>query len=115
LKVTLNFREERTEEVDIEFPVYRKHDLMPDDYQCVIYTRIESLGQNLFRHTSITIREEDWRDKDKIEIEIEAETKFGFTTGSDKDYSIGQGNYALTAEEFAAAWERARKLLEAVK
>lgn len=115
MKLDLTFREKRTEEVDIEFPVYRKHDLMADDYECVIYTRIESLGDNRFRHISITIRERDWRSKDKAEIEIEADILFGLETGDDIDYTLGQGNYALTADEFAAVWERARKFLEEVK
>ena len=109
--------------VDIKLPVYRKHDLEDS----VIYTRIEkgegtswSDGKphDKLRCIDIKIQHEGvsyggYSLNHTIEIEI-TENYF-FDRRSGNDYNLGQGEHALTKEEFDRALAEAIEFVTKIK
>jgi len=98
----------RTEEieVDVTFPIYRKHDLLPDDHECIIYYRHAVDG------TLVSVQEWERDGTRKYEIEIgHANLNCG---GSPSAYILGQGQYKSSKEEFDAVLQRMKDVLESV-
>jgi hypothetical protein len=97
--VTINIRSTTPESVEVEFPIYRDHDCGGDDFSAHIYTRIDADGTHYSVHTN---------DADEYEISI-SQREIG---GGDRDYILGLGMYACSAEQFARVLAKAKKLLD---
>lgn len=95
-------------EIDVEFPVYRKHDLMSDHHDtCVHYERWEGPG------------EAEFEIQETIQFNGDTEYTIGTTRSENlhpnngEYYMIGKGKYACSKEEFYAVVARARAALDA--
>lgn len=79
-------------EVDVTFPIYRKHDLLIDEADIVLFIRENEDGAQL----SIR-RSRSWgRRATEYAIEIEHRA----SSRDNLDYALGRGDYALTEAEF---------------
>lgn len=79
---------------EVTLPLYRKHDLLMDDHDTVIYTRVTDE-----ECVSIT-RSRGYRDHDlRYEIEIRS-GEMAFSSRSEREYNLGLGQYACTEQEF---------------
>ncbi len=102
--IKLKVKEIIEKEFDVEFPIYRKHDITPDGRpSTIIYTRID---KNL-RAESITVDVTG-------PFEINIEEKYNFD-GSEVDYHLGRGIYKCSVEEFDAAVNRVKTCLRNLK
>lgn len=85
--------------IDVEFPVYRKHDLLLDEGNSIIYFRWDD-------------DETEWKVQlaergGEVTWEI-GKSKRYFNSNSDyADYVLGRGEFACTADEFNAAVSQA--------
>lgn len=93
-------------EIDVDFPIYRKHDVMSDYNNCVIYSKIANVDNELTL-TSITLT-----DYNQVEIEIINNHEFD---GSSIDYHLGLGEYKSSEKEFKWALSKAQTLLDVCK
>jgi len=102
MKIKIIEKIEREKEYDVNFPIYRQHDLSSVcDYErsCVIYTRIE---ENL-RAVHIEL---DGINKANIEIE----SKYVFK-GDDINYHLGKEEHESSKEEFEKALKKAKEII----
>jgi len=90
-------------EAEIALPLYIKHDLMADEYDSVIFMRVDQVGDKL-RHVSV-------QTTDNKRVEIEVENNYRFDSRSGLDYCLGRGQYACTEAEFLKAVDRAQTLI----
>ena len=102
-------REPELIEIDVEFPIYREHDLMSDHHdECVHYNRWEGPGEAEFEILET--------------IEFNGDTSYEIGTvrsenlhpNNGEDYMTGKGKYASSKERFYAAVARARAALDAI-
>ena len=94
----------KTVEVEVEFPLYRRHDLHPDDDgngvpESVVYTQVTPLPDGGFLvvdiHLSILTAYTGELKHFRFELEMEHESKLG-----GDDYALGTGSYACTPTQF---------------
>lgn len=93
---------------EVTFPIYRKHDLMIDECDCIIFSRREEDGTeySIVRITRVS--------KDtEFEFEIKHFDKNNFVTG-DKDYALGLNEHACTAKEFYDVVYEVKTFLEKI-
>lgn len=88
--------------VDVDFPIYRKHvfDESTD------YTRITEDLKAVTIHIP-----DEVSGRYKIEIEIEDEYNFDW---SDPDYHLGRGKHQSSEHEFQEAWNLAWNVLDSI-
>lgn len=105
MKIKATFRKEIIEEleIDVDFPIYRKHDFLSDRDDTVIYARLTH-EQDMFILVSV-------KETDKRDYEIEIEKFRRFPTNASYDYCLGKGEYESSKSEFEGV---ARRMLEAV-
>jgi hypothetical protein len=103
-KINVTVTQEVKKEVEVTFPIFRKHDCSGDDYSCVIYT---SITEDMRFH-SITKRD-NYRDTDPS-YEIES-GRYSFDGRSGEDYCLGKGEYACTKAEYDEIVDGAMKHL----
>lgn len=94
--VKVKVRQEVEAEVEIEYPVYSRHDIDGDGWSHTIFMRQEDDG------TVYSIKQ----DSSVLEIEI----RKGPLSGP-IDYMTGKGEYESSAAEFHEALSRAKKFL----
>lgn len=96
---------EKTEtpaEVEVEFPVFSRHDIDGDGWSTVIYARLDADG------TRLSVKIDGGGD-----IELETQTCTLRSPLREPDYILGRGEYKSSAREFYSAVDRAmRKLKE---
>jgi hypothetical protein len=120
MKLKILYRASKTTTIDVEFPLYRKHDLMPDRHESVIYSRVDQVrdpqkvafDEPAFREISIQVERGLPDSDERIEIAIGSTS---FNTGDEVDYLVGRGEYASSPEEFAAAIAEAERILTIAK
>lgn len=106
MKIEFTETVKQKKEIDIQFPIYREHDVTGDEGpSTIIYTKIEAI-QNKLRATEIWIFGHN-----KAEIEIDDDYKFD---GSEPDYLFGRGFYKSLPENFAAALNKAKTLIDSI-
>lgn len=90
-----------TAEVEVEFPIYHKHDLLLDEADIVAYRRIDAdLSAVEITRT---------RGREGLSFEIKKDTwRFD---GAESDYLLGRGKYACTRFEFDAVLDEALTFL----
>lgn len=84
-------------EVNVEFPIYRKHCLD----NSTIYMKIESDKKEISIHV--------YDDEKKIELEIETPSFWG-----NEDYLLGKGEHKSTKDEFENAVNSLKKLTDKI-
>lgn len=89
-------------EVEIEFPIYREHDVSGDSYSAVIYTRIED-GREVSIH-------KNERRGGVVEWQVEIEP-FNTFSGEDFDYALGKGEYTSSEKDFNNVLAELRKFV----
>jgi hypothetical protein len=104
IKVWQSRREETT--IEVEFPIYRKHDLMVDEADNVIYYRWDA--DDVVWHVQ---RIERGRE---LEFEIGKESAKSYGNEG-ADYVLGRGKYQCTAEEFNKVLAEASAFLAQIK
>jgi hypothetical protein len=104
VKITVSTTTKAVEEIEVEFPIYRRHDIDTDRCLHTIFTKIEHDGRIIHIHRS----DENWMGQTKYEVEIERDYEMD---GSGKDYCLGLGEYKSSAAEFE---EVARELSTAI-
>lgn len=107
---------EETEQVNIEFPLLRKTpspfaDMDPDDAHTVVYQHIGMPQDGESRYPMVSLTQYANGD---FEFESHDTTEFKNYGGS-RDSLLGQGEYALTSDEWNAAIDRAIVALQAAK
>ena len=95
MKITVEAK--TTKEVEVTFPIYRKHRIYGDDSDTVILARIN----DDLTYYEITKRDGSWRNGQVDHYEFET-GKYTFDARSGEDYSLGKGEYASSKEE----WDR---------
>ena len=101
----------KLEEVEVDFPIYRKQDMELDDCECVRYTRTQlSPNGKTFEEFSI---KEVINSGGLIEYEIEAKGRYSTAPHpqSDPDYILGKGRYACSRKEFGDVVARMLKVV----
>jgi hypothetical protein len=93
--IEVKYMKEEKKTVGVEFPLYRRHDVSGDDYESVIYSRIEEGIEEGYKEISIQ-KSESYR-SNSITFELEIES-YGTLEGS--EYALGLGKYASSEEEF---------------
>jgi hypothetical protein len=95
--VKVQVRKEVETEVEVEFPVYSRHDIDGDGWSNTIFMRRDEDG------TVYSIKQAD--------TELEIEIRKASLAGSSLDYIMGRGEYESSPAEFHEALSRARKFL----
>jgi len=94
------------EEVDIEFPIYREHDVSQDGHPSnIIFSKIE-FNDDTKKMICQNIRISDHNN----EIEMEVDMNYHFD-GSGSDYLLGTGMYESTEKDFNEALTKAKNLI----
>lgn len=100
MKMKLTETVKREVEVDVQFPIYREHDVTPDcALTTIYYTRIDADMKSV----EILLH-----GPNKAEIEIGHRKDLG---RAEMDYLLGRGAYALTEKRFRKAFEKAKRLI----
>ena len=107
-KVKFTVTEKREIEVDVEYPIYRKHDLLSDHSDVVIYTRFGADDLSYSIHETRTF----WGSRQHLEYQMTVETDS--LSGNDLDYALGQGRYKSSATEFMQVVERMAKAVHTI-
>jgi hypothetical protein len=84
---------------DVQFPLYRKHDLGGEDRSTVVYTQI---NDDL---TAVHIVEETDHSDQSRKYGVEWEQQYQFDT-AEADSHVGRGRYQCSKDEFKAARQR---------
>jgi hypothetical protein len=92
-------------EIDVALPLFRKQCL---DYTTV-YTCVKETPSGL-ESATITLRLPESSGDSSCEIEIES--PYHFDSRSERDYQLGLGAYASSAEEYANAVAKAREYFD---
>ncbi len=92
IKIEQNIKTQK--EVEIDFPIYRKHWLD----NSTIYMKVENEEKQVNIHI--------YDDEKKIEFEIEKPSFWG-----SEDYLLGKGKYKLSEEDFKKAIDTINKLM----
>ena len=95
---------------DVEFPLYRKHDLGGDGYSCTLYTKIVRItGYAGF--CGFSVEHHEYPDES-----FRLETEYaGLFCGDSMDEILGRGWCACTPELFERVLARACAYLDAMK
>lgn len=93
--------------VDVDFPVYAKHDLMMDAADHVVFMRWCADGNR----TRITRRISYFNGTTAFDCEVENFPIDVIGLHGDENYTLGKGQYASSAEEFDAVLAEATKFL----
>jgi hypothetical protein len=92
--------------VAVSFPLYRKHDLMLDDADSVVYRRVDKdLNEVVVQITNLNL-------DDVVE---QYQLEFGRTQIDGSDYSLGKAEYISNETEFFEALRRLSDAIEKVK
>lgn len=83
--------------VEVEFPIYRRHDMDGDGWSTSLFTRVNAD----LSWVEVEVK------SNEIEIEVGKNYQFG---GGTSDYALGRGEYRCTAEEFEEALQDAEVL-----
>ena len=81
-------------DIEVEFPIYRKHDLLLDDADVVYYQRTDHDGWEVSIKKSY-----DYLGKN-LSFELERSEGNTLNGATDLDYALGRGDHASSAEEF---------------
>lgn len=106
-KLTVTASRPERMEVEVEFPLFRKHDMDGETYTSIIYTRIEEDGTNFKIHHS-----DHYYGDEEFEFHIH---KVAFNVANSIDYSLGRGEYACTRETFESVLAKAAAFVERFK
>ena len=105
MKIKLKTKIEKEVEVDVEFPIYVKHDCSGDDYEANIYTKRLSERNHISLHKDIRCRNN--------EISYELEIENSLVNGC-ADYFLGTGEYKSNKEEFEKILKEFKEKLNAI-
>jgi hypothetical protein len=94
MKIKTLERQEIPTSIDVEFPIYRAHNLMFDEYDDVIYTRLDANGTEWNIH-----RIQCYRD-DSVEFQVSKSLRNLSRPIDEPDYVLGRGRYECTPEKF---------------
>lgn len=116
MKLKLETTRKEVTEVDVEFPIYRQHDVGGDNHESVIYARIEFKEQGLMgplvTQYSVQRSRSYIGGSESFEMEIQTVLLDG---RSGADYTLGRGEYACTREEFDEVAAKAEAFLRRVR
>lgn len=110
--VTVRRYREESEQVEVEFPIYRYHDVAPDDSPSDEYFQRVDIDWTVY---SIHRTEHGWGNgDDATSRSMTYEIAIGTANfvNVDKECVLGQGSYSLSGAEFYEMLERARKFLD---
>lgn len=107
MKLNVSVTHKTVEEMDVEFPVYRKHDAS-DERRYIVYSRLDlisanSLGCRLVKIHRIT------QSGDGFEAEV---SSMIFEANDSADYLLGRGEYASSQKEFDEVVAESRAFLQ---
>lgn len=109
--ITVQTHRTETQNVEVEFPIYRYHDVAPDlGHPDEHFQRIDHDGKVY----SIHRRDTDGYDHDDDNggVVYELETGTEGLGGSSMAYALGQGEYELSEQKFYEMLARARAFLD---
>lgn len=110
--VTVRRYREESEQIEVEFPIYRYHDVAPDDSPSDEYFQRVDIDWTVY---SIHRTEHGWGNGDDItsrDMTYELHIGREHFNRDDKKYVLGLGQYSLEPEQFYEMLERARKFLD---
>jgi hypothetical protein len=93
MKITIEQTVKNKIEVDINFPIYRKHWLD----NSTIYMKVESIDRQVNIHL--------YDDENKVELEIDKPSFWG-----SRDYLLGEGEHKSNKDEFNRAVNKLKAL-----
>lgn len=109
MKLNLKINEPKFVEVEVEFPIYSKHDIPDDTYSTTYYYRRESPSH------LVSIRKTTRWLSDQTEYEINESKRLAINTDDKLDYILGRGEYESSAEEFNTVLDEAVAFLTNLK
>lgn len=98
-------KREEPQEIEVDFPCYSKHNILPDHGDSVIYRRTDSDGRSLAIQYTDTGAGQSRRESFELEIEYVAVER-------EPDYFLGRGKHASSQQEFEAALAKATEFLK---
>ena len=104
IKTRIRKTVDREIEIDVTFPIYRKHDLFLDRDNVVIYTKIIENGGKFIHYS---IKESNFTD-----YEIKTEEYHDLCNGNSYDYCVGKNDYESNEGEFSSVIIRMKKRIE---
>lgn len=109
MKKTLTVSEIRRRRVSVEvdFPVYRKHDLALGDGEHIVFTRWGADNMECTVQRNLHGNE--------VEYQIRREPCRCFSEKEDPEYVLGQGDYQCTEDEFNAVLAEAEALIATIR
>ncbi len=93
MKITIEQTVKNKVEVDVNFPIYRKHWLD----NSTVYMKVESLDRQVNIHL--------YDDESKVELEIDKPSFWG-----SRDYLLGEGEHKSNKDEFDDAVNKLKAL-----
>lgn len=103
MKLTVDVVERKQVEIDVVFPIYRKHDITGSGAYRMLYVKTDQLsGGSLVEHSVID------RD-DSVEIQARSIRKLD---KSDLEYTLGKGEYHCTEAEFIDVLAKAKTIFD---
>lgn len=104
IKARIKKTVDREVEIDVCFPIYRKHDLLLDRDDVVIYAKtIKKNGEFI----TYSIKESNSTD-----YEIEIKKSGDLCSGSSYEYCLGKNDYESNEQEFVSVIFRMKKKIE---
>jgi hypothetical protein len=91
----------RTIEVDVDFPIYRIHDLTDEGSRYTIYSMIKPEKDDVSKFIEYSIH---LFGETQAQFEIK---KYSFMEGSDLDYKLGREEHSSNRDEFIKAYNEA--------
>lgn len=101
MRKLITVTEKKVLDIDIKFPIYRKHDVSGDTYSCVYYTKVFN------EKKQISISEHRGGNCKTYEIELSTPS-----FSDSEDYVFGKGFYKSSKEEFDNAVNRFKAFIE---
>jgi hypothetical protein len=90
---------------EVEFPIYREHDVSGDLDSTIIYYRVDFVGGKM-RETRVKVSKQQSFRRELV-YEIHLDPNYYFDQRSEADYTLGHGAYASSAQAFNKAMAEA--------
>jgi len=100
MKISLTYPKYEKREIDVQFPIYRKHVFDSSTSYTKITEDLRAITVDVFE------------DKRKVEVEVEDRYNFGW---SDPSYHLGEGQYRSSEREFQDALSQAIDLIDSIR
>lgn len=90
---------------EVEFPIYREHDVSGELDTAIVYMRVDFVGGKM-RETSVKVSKQH-AFRQEVTYEIHVDPNYHFDQRGETDFMLGRGSYASGAKAFDEAMAEA--------